>query len=415
MAENWQPVQYKPGKGMYFFIHNVFANFYKDTLDYLSICLYPRFEYRVVGTYEKAIEYITKKSQYGRETDVPITPALILNPSGDFELADAIAGGHQLWRFPFLAPGLGRRFYEPVYQDSNMQVTVGFVRIQGDIELLMLLNSMYEYFDVKMMMMQVFGGMERWIYPRYFKTFVVLPPEITNFRYTNEYTGLDYKIDWFGSGAHREILKTTNTNELVIPAEVKPIYKLTSFNDASARLGGIDKLPDWRLGAIIRYEIELPCWLIINTDYLVQDIHVEIRAGSAYSVYDYDVPPNRFTKDIHYWWGLDATSNTPDIDILIGDATCVEYLDQEYTLNSRYYHVITANEAASTTDITIAIPEQISDMKMLILNSRYGEMSYGDHYVLINNGNAVELKVENVELVEGMVIELYIYTKWERP
>jgi len=412
---NWQPVEYERTRGMHFFIHNVFANFYKDTLDYLSTCLYPRFEYRVVGTYEKAIEYITKKSQLGREVDVPITPALILNPSGDFELADAIAGGHQLWRFPFLAPGLGRRFYTPVYQDSNMQVTVGFVRIQGDIELLMLLNSMYEYLDVKMMLMQVFGGMDRWIYPRFFNTFIVLPPEIANFKYSNEYTGESYRIDWYGAGAYREVLKTTSINELVIPAEVKPLYKLTSFNDASARLGGVDKLPEWKLGAIIRYEIELPCWLIINTDYIVQNINAEIRAGSSYSVYDYDVPSNRFSKDIRYWWGLDSTSNIDDLDILIGDSTCVEGLDIEYALNTRYYHVVTAGEASSTTDVTISIPEQITDIKLLILNSRYGEMTYGDHYVLTNNGNSVKIKIDDVELVEGMIIELYVYTKLERP
>jgi|WetSurSiteA1Bulk_404760.scaffolds.fasta_scaffold01106_3 hypothetical protein len=412
---NWEPVEYNRERSMHFFIHNVFANFYKDTLDYLSACLYPRFEQTVVGTYEKAIEYLRKKSQLGRESELPDTPVLILNPSGEFELADAIAGGHQLWRFPFLAPGLGRRFYQPVYQDSNMQVTVGFVRIQGDIDLLMLLNSMYEYLDLKMMLLQVFGGLDRWIYPRYFNTFIVLPPEIANFRYNNEYTGLNYRIDWSSAGAYREILKTTNINELVLPAEIKPIYKLTGFNDASIRLGGIDKLPDWRLGATLKYEIELPCWLIINTDYIVQHIHAEVRAGSSYSVYDYEVPTNRFARDIHYWWGADTTTNEPDIEVLIGDSTCAEGPDIEYMMNTRYYHVVTAGEAASTVDVTISIPEEITDEKLLIINSRYGEMSYGDHYVLTNSGNSIKIKIDNVELVEGMVIELYVYKKLGAP
>ena len=36
-------------------------------------------------------------------------------------------------------------------------------------------------------------------------------------------------------------------------------------------------------------------------------------------------------------------------------------------------------------------------------------MDYGDHYILINNGNAIQIKKETVELEEGMVIELYVY------
>ena len=71
-----------PQREMYFFIHNIYANFFKDSLDYFSLHLYPRFEHRVVATYDKAVEYITKTCQYDREMDRPTLPALILNPSG---------------------------------------------------------------------------------------------------------------------------------------------------------------------------------------------------------------------------------------------------------------------------------------------------------------------------------------------
>jgi len=40
------------------------------------------------------------------------------------------------------------------------------------------------------------------------------------------------------------------------------------------------------------------------------------------------------------------------------------------------------------------MPEQITDLKTLLLNSKYGEMLYGDHYILKNNGNAIEIKVD---------------------
>ena len=141
---------------MYMFIHNVYANFFKDALDYFSGHLYPRFQYTVIGTYDKGVEYIIKKCQMdGQETDRPNLPALILNPSGDFDLADAITTGKQMWRFPNLNPGLVSRLFDPVYKDEQVLITPGFIRIQGDIELLMLLNSFYEYCDVKMLFLQI--------------------------------------------------------------------------------------------------------------------------------------------------------------------------------------------------------------------------------------------------------------------
>jgi ketosteroid isomerase-like protein len=77
----------------YHFIHNVFANFFKDTLNFFSECLYPRFEYTVVGTYDKAVEYIVKQCELGREADRPTLPALILNPTGDFCLLMQMLAG----------------------------------------------------------------------------------------------------------------------------------------------------------------------------------------------------------------------------------------------------------------------------------------------------------------------------------
>ena len=89
----------------YQFIHNVFGCFIENTLEYFADYLYPRFQHKVVGTYDKAVEYITKQEQYGREGDKPNLPALVLNPTGDFNLDDPNSTAHQFWRFPHLAAG----------------------------------------------------------------------------------------------------------------------------------------------------------------------------------------------------------------------------------------------------------------------------------------------------------------------
>jgi len=398
-------------RDIYFFIHNVYANFFKDALDYFSLHLYPRFEYKVVGTYDKAVEYLNKQCEANRETDKPNLPALILNPSGDFELADGNAGGKQLWRFPNLAPGMLKRIFEPVYQDENILIDVGFMRIQGEIELLMLLNSFYEYCDLKMLFLEIFGGYERWIYPQFFSTFIIIPEELKNYTYTNPYTHANYKIDWKSSGAYDKLVRTIAKDELVIPCNIKPIYKLTGVSDGSQRYGGADQLADWRLNATIRYEIELPSFLVLQTDYLVKDIDINIYAGSTYSSYDYtEVPTFKLSMKKHFDWGLDETSNSD-----ISDATCSTVYEKEYNFHARYFHIVTQVEVDSTSNLAIQLSftTSIDDYNSVRLNSLYGEMHYGDHYSFTNNDTTLVINRENVDIFDGMVIEMYTYKRIE--
>jgi hypothetical protein len=263
-----------------------------------------------------------------------------------------------------------------------------------------------------MLLLQIFGGMERWIYPQFFTSFVILPEELINFQYSNPYTGLTYKLDWASAGAYDKLVKTTARNELVIPCNIKPVYKLTGFSDASTRYGGADALADWRLGVTIRYEIEIPSYLVLQSDWLVEEVDINIVAGSAYSVYtDYDVPTFKITRKATIDWGLDETSSS-SIGIL--DGTChidTAATEREYQFHTRYFHTITQAEAESTTNVSIAIPEQITDIAGFLVNSKYGQMNYGDHYLLEDDGNTLVIRVDTVDLETGMVIELYVYKR----
>lgn len=392
----------------YHFIHNVFAHFFKDMMDYFTY-LYPRFEYSVMGTYDKAVEYLNKQCDYGRETDQPILPALVVNPLGEFTPADSNAGGRQYWRYPNLNPTLIKRLFTPIYRDANVLVNAGFMRMKGEIELIMLLNSFYEYCDLRMLFFNMFGGLDRIIYPQFFTSFIILPDSFVNFQYTNEYTGLTYNIDWSGANASNQLVRSTARNELVLPLEVKPQISLTSISDASTRYGGTDKLADWRLGATISYEIEIPNYLIIESDYLAENINLEIRYGSAFSEYgSFDVPINRMLLDYQWNWGLDETSQS-QLLLNPADATCQINLDIDLVWKTRYFHIVTEAQADSDTNVQIAIPEQITWPRILIVNSKYGPLNFGDHYVLVNSGNTLEIKVDNVGLETGMIIELHIY------
>jgi len=388
----------------YSFIHNVFACFYEDTLEYFAEYLQPRFTHTVVSTYDKGVEYITKHDQYNREVDQPNLPALILNPSGDFNISDN--GGMQLWRFPNLAPGFIKRLFYPIYQDSNIVVTCGFSRFKGEIELIALVNSIYEYLDLKVLYLQMFGGLNRIIYPSVFGGVIIIPDELYNYQYTNEYTGVSYTMDWTSAGVTDQLIKTTNRTEHVYPVNIRPWFKLTGMSDGSTKYGGTDKLADWRLVTTIEYEIEAPSFIVLESDYLAENIKMNINMGSTYSVYpNYQPPVNRLVSLTHWDWELNEESDS-NLDT---DATSSIVFTKELVYKTRYYHIITEEESEATTDIDITLPEVIDDPDYLLVNYRYGNLDYGDHYTIVDNGEILRIKVDNVTLIRNTAIELYVY------
>jgi hypothetical protein len=422
----------------YHFIHNVFANFFKDTLNFFSECLYPRFEYTVVGTYDKAVEYIVKQCELGREADRPTLPALILNPTGDFLPADANAGGRQYWRYPNLSPSMIKRLFDPVYIDQNIEIHAGFLRVKGEIELIMLLNSFYEYCDVRMLFINMFGGLDRIIYPRFFSSFIILPDEFIDYEYFNEYTGKTYKIDWSTSSATDKLVKTIASQELVLPLNIKPQYSLTGLSDASNRYGGTDGIAEWKLSATINYELELPNYLVFESDYLANTLELNINYGSAYSSSnDYQPPDNRILYDVDWKRDINEDTDTPGYTAP-ADSTAILNFDGDFVYSHRYFHTVTAAEAAtcdSTNNIELQLPERIDDEKLVIVNSKDGQLHYGDHYLLYNidatsntymiimTGNSFEKEITDcppvsrkypyICLKEGWVLEIFVYKKLE--
>ena len=421
----------------YQFIHNVFGCFIENTLEYFADYLYPRFQHKVVGTYDKAVEYITKQEQYGREGDKPNLPALVLNPTGDFNLDDPNSTAHQFWRFPHLAAGQAAGLFDPIYKDNNVEINVAFTRLKGEIELLALLPSFYEYFDLKIYLIQMFGGEGRYIEPMYFNDFLILPPELVNYKYENEFTGESYTLDWTNN-AYDFLVKTTNKNELVVPGKVKPRYVLRGMSDGSTRYGGMDDTATWRLSSIIEYEIEIPSFIFLKTDNVIENVDFGIKYGSVYSTYDeYNIPEYEHTLEVHVDSGFKENKNTvinpniineDPIDIEEGNIPpeSIQYdfqesppeggmceigekITRDLEMKNRYFHKVTQEQADSTTDIIVTLPERIYDTTLLKVQSKHGPMDYGSHFVIENAGKDLKILIENVELEVGDMLELFVY------
>ncbi len=430
------------------FIHNVFGCFIENTLEYFGDYLYPRFKWQTVSTYDKAVEYITKKDELGREGDKPNLPALILNPSGDMNLDDAQSLAKQLWRFPHLNKGrnLANRLFKPIYLDNNVELNIAFTRLKGEIELLALLPSFYEYFDLKLFIIQHFGGEGRPIQPLYFNDFIILPEELINYKYENNVTGESYPLDWKNNGAYEFLVETTNQNELIVPGKLKPRYTLRGLTDGSERYGGADSMAHWKLSATVEYEIEIPTFLIMTTDNIVENIDFNLRFGSVYTKYeDYNLPVNEITIERHWDSGLDETKNTLNNEAIQSNPNVIddlnsntitssiddpniaqneypkgytpglidlcktEKLSREKVFKTRYFHEITQEQADSTSNIIIELPEKIFDPHLIKVQSKYGMFDYGDHYTLSDDGSELEIVVEYVELNKGDFVEIFVY------
>ena len=384
----------------YTFIHNVFGNFVRETMNYYADYLYPRFSWKVISTYDKAVAYISDQSQYGRETDMPMRPGLILNPSGEMDIESPY--GKMAARFPNTAPLYTKYTFDPVYQDENVIVTVGFTRLKGNFEFLALLPSFYEYFDFKILLLQMFRGIGRYNYPIWVNSFIIIPEELYNYEYDNPVTGVHYKLDWDKYGVYDKLIETTNKHEKVLPCRTLPYYKLESISDGSTKLGGAPDLPDWKINFTLEYEVEIPSFLVLETDYLMKKLTMDLtRVGSVYTVNNDIVPDLRTVEELEFVhvFGDDSTAHT--------EVKVVGYEKLEF--RTRYYHIFSKLEVETTIDINIPMPEVVTDMKLLIVNSRFGEVYQGD-WTVNTLGTIMTLAKDFCnKFEENDVLEIYVY------
>ena len=298
--------------------------------------------------------------------------------------------------------------FHPIYQDQNVLITVAFSRMVGELNFIGLMSSFYEYTDMRVFLNLIFGGMERFIYPRWFTSFIILPEDVYNYRYTNDITGESYKINIEDSYNH--LVKTTATDELVYPCTILPRYKLTSVSDSSTRLGGTDALPDWKLGFTISYEIELPTFIVLETNYLAETLKINVKYGSCYTAnkaYETadEIPANIDSFESNVDHGLDSTANST---IVFPDETTINN-KKSRLFKTRYYHIVTQSEVDSASVINISLPEVVTDNNLLRLSGKYGELIYGDHYNIISSGSVIEIDKTTVTLELDDILEISIY------
>ena len=263
-----------------FFIHNVFGSFFSGVLDWFGDEFYPRFEYKVIGTYDKAVKFFNDKKQMGVDPSDKFLPSLSLDPMLDFSNEER--GGRFLWQHSRYAPTLGMYMFKKGIdlKEQDVKVNPVFSRYQGTFEITFWLSSIYELLDFRVALLQYCGGYNRWLRPKFFWSYLILPEQIQDFE-TNANTG--EKLDWSNTTADLIHVDTINKQKLGIPIALDPIWRLESFGDSSTKYGG-DSIAEYKLSATFGYEINIPTYIVLSRG-LDPHLNLSFSIGKTYTKY----------------------------------------------------------------------------------------------------------------------------------
>ena len=266
-----------------FFIHGAFGSFFAGVLDWFADDFYDRFNYKVIGTYDKAVQFFNDKKKQGIDPNGKHLPSISLDPMLDFSPADV--GGKQLWQYQHMAPGLGMRMYPNGInlKEQDYYINIVYTRYQGTFETVFWLSSIYELLDFRTYLLQYTGGFNRWIRPKHFWTSLILPDEFSSFE-----TKDGGKIDWSNTPVDLIHVNTINKHKLAYPISLSPMWRLDSFADSSTKYGG-DQIADYKLSATFTYEINIPTYTVTSTG-LDPKISLSFSLGTINTKYPLSSP-----------------------------------------------------------------------------------------------------------------------------
>lgn len=390
-------------QGLHFFVNNCMGSFFRGTLNWFSDIFYPRINYKVIGTYEKSVEYFNKKKTHEHEIDTNILPSITLDPAYEFQPEER--GGKFFWQYPYLAPGLGRKLFNriaPLQNDQGIDFVPVYTRYEGAFDLIFWLHSVYELFDFRVYMLQFCGGYNRQIRPTIFDSSILLPDEIVNYTYTDS-EGNEKTIDWSDTDLSISLIDNMGSTQYVYPIKLNPFFKLASLSDSSEKYGG-DSISRYKLTATFEYEIELPTYFVITpfTKNITTDLNISM--GSTYS--RYGLMPTYNSSTGQYEKG----GNYPPTDRLI-DSSDSEIDSKPVYYNSKTIYLFTENDENNYTEgslfeLTNTYGSDI-DWRNLQIISYTGLLDYGQDWSVSDDTTKLLL---NIEPIEGEQIELFYYS-----
>jgi len=389
-------------QGIHFFVNNCLGSFFRGTLNWFADQFYPRINYRVIGTYEKSVEYFTKKKTHGHEIDKNILPSLTLDPAYEFQPEER--GGKFLWQYPHLMPGLGRKLFnsiKPLPTEQSIDFTPVFTRYEGAFDLIFWLHSVYELFDFRVFLLQFCGGYGRYIRPTVFDSNIIVPEDLVDYTYTDA-DGNERNIDWTNTDLEIKLIDNTAKYHYVLPVLLNPIMKLVSLSDSSDKYGG-DTICQYKLTATFEYEIELPTYFVVTP--WVKDIkfNANVSVGSTYSRYGLMPIYNPVTKQ------YEQGNQLPSYHRMTEDTNVESNMEIKDFTHKFVYSFTEEDEDSYKSDEWFSFPNPIpieATWENTNIISYHGIMSFGQQWKLSDDETQILI---DIEPLEGEIIEIFLY------
>jgi hypothetical protein len=170
-------------------------------------------------------------------------------------------------------------------------LTPVFSRYEGTFETIFFFSSVYELIDFRTYLFQYTGGFNRYIRPKCFNSFIIIPDELKNYEWTP-----GKKLDWGNTGAYFLLIENMNQVKYVIPSVLNPVWKLESLNDSSTKFGG-DQIAEYKMSASWKYEICLPTYMLLSNRVGDCKVNYNFSMSKVYTKYDWQ-PPYEILKSI---------------------------------------------------------------------------------------------------------------------
>jgi hypothetical protein len=253
----------------HYFINNTYASLFRSLADYFRTEWFKRDCDVIISTYSKAVRHWKNVKKNAGENYSPRYPLLSMDVMTDLE-PDPQAGRF-LYQYPNFAKRrqtdlFGTQTEPKIYEDDHILITPIWNRYKGRINLTIWCRSIYEYFDIRTLTYQLFGGSDRVIKPTVVDGYIVLPDEVVDWTYNNEYTNENYNLNWEDNKADVKLIKNMNKNKMCFPFSIIPQIKLAGVGDAADKYGGAgEDIAQHRLEIEMEWESYLPVHVGIHS------------------------------------------------------------------------------------------------------------------------------------------------------
>ena len=373
-----------------FYVHNPLMDVFSGIMSWFNTAYFTDFKATIIGGYDRAIKEIEDSLNSGEQVEQLKLPAISLNPFGDIATDPKFPN---LWRCKDIGESLQNLYMDPIYEDDYFGFSVIANRFTGNFEVIIYVQSPYEYLDHYIQSIMFFhGGFNRRVRPGLIRTNAIIPDEVVN----TAYDGVA-PYDWSGSGITQEFIKVLNADHFVYPMELGPQIWLNSITNAST-IYGDDGLTTYKLQMVIEYDVDLPTHIIVKNNDRIESLNIKITTSdpvfipeipiynASDTVYVTDdqnlegvpsdaIGPQPYFKELKvqeyypYMFAPDRMVRSCENGITIKHAMTVQYT---------FTNDVAADDGFQIDISAANIPITIYDQ--IIIGDRIGELVYGTAY-----------------------------------